>query len=58
MSGSDAWEESVADWELQCTAVDRDNMKAVLNNVQDIILRTNIEAAVSPPLTAVMKSPY
>jgi hypothetical protein len=31
----------------QCTAVDQDNMRTVLANVSDIILRGNVEAAVS-----------
>lgn len=44
----------VADYRerIQCTAVDRDNMRAVLGSVNDIILRNSIEAAVSPRVLA------
>lgn len=31
----------------QCTAIDQDSMRAVLTSVSDIILRGNIQAAVS-----------
>lgn len=32
---------------MQCTAIDQDNMRAVLGSVSDIVLRGNIQAAVS-----------